>query len=128
MLGPIDLSRAAKLKDVVFQCAILRSGWVIRAPETIAFQHRNLQQTPTHTPRALSYTLRENGVAELIEGGPNLDRLLVRFWDSYSIRPKVIYPRKNNVKRTTRDWVGDLLPEITKRGIIDIVEESSVYQ
>ena len=49
----------------------------------------------------------------------DLDRLLVQFWDSRSIRPKVVTEKKGK-----RDWAGYLLPEITKRGIIDLVEES----
>ena len=50
----------------------------------------------------------------------NLDRLLVQFWESRSIRPKVVCAKL----REGRDWAGCLLPEITGRGIIDLFEDS----
>jgi hypothetical protein len=48
----------------------------------------------------------------------DLDRLLVQFWESSSIRPKVICMGLMD----TEDSIGYqfLLPEITKRGIIDL--------
>ena len=51
----------------------------------------------------------------------DLDRLLVRFWASHSIRPKVAY--EAGVRRKDmRDCMSSLLPELTKRGLIDLVE------
>lgn len=52
----------------------------------------------------------------------DLDRLLLKFWDSHSIRPKVVDSRTEDEKRGTRDWVRYLFPEATKGGIIDVVE------
>jgi len=136
-LAPIDLSKATNLKGVVFQCGSLSSGRITRTLETITFQHQDLQKISIHVPHILSYiyVLHEDGVTwELIEAAnpsmqwPDLDRLLVQFWDSRSIRPKVVYPRTKNEKRRMKGWVGNLLPEIKKRGIIDLVEESGGSQ
>ena len=56
----------------------------------------------------------------------DVDRLLVQFWDSRSIRSKFMYlPMAGNEKVEIRDRAGRLLPELTKRGIIDLVECSS---
>ena len=53
----------------------------------------------------------------------DLDRLLVRFWESHSIRPKI---RRGGVSRREKedaiDCVLRLLPEMTKRELIDLVE------
>ena len=50
----------------------------------------------------------------------DLDRLLVQFWVSRSIRPKIVYP--GNATEIMKDWIVCLLPEITKRGIVDLVK------
>ena len=52
----------------------------------------------------------------------NLDRLLVQVWESRSIRPKVIFTEQEGMS-DMRDCMGCLLPEITKRGIIDLVDD-----
>jgi hypothetical protein len=48
----------------------------------------------------------------------DLDHFLAQFWESRSIRPKFI----STAKRGMGDHIGCLLPGITKRGIIDILE------
>ena len=60
----------------------------------------------------------------------DLDRLLVQFWDSRLIRPKVVYfdPRLKNGKRVGRDWAVCMLPEMAKKGIVDLVGECDEYQ
>jgi len=95
--------------------------------ETITLHHQDLQQLSIHIPQIVSYIAHEDGAAleqnEVVDVGvqwPDLDHLLLKFWDSRSIRPKIVGPRVRN-GRGTRDWVGNLLPELTKRGIIDLV-------
>ena len=56
----------------------------------------------------------------------DVDRLLVQFWDLRSIRSKGVYlPMVENGKMEIKDRAGRLLPELTKRGIIDLAEYSS---
>ena len=53
----------------------------------------------------------------------DLDRLLVQLWESHPIRPvAVVFTKWVGELKKMRDWIGRLLPEITKRGVIDIVE------
>jgi hypothetical protein len=134
-LDPIDLSKATNLKEVVFQCGSLSSEWVTMTLETIGSRHRDLQRICIHIPHILSYAIQEDGITieqtEVANPGTRwlgLDRLLVQLWESRSIRPKVVYPRAMDGKRGLRAWAGYLLPEITKRGIIDLVEGSSGSQ
>ena len=51
---------------------------------------------------------------------PGLDRLLIQLWESRSIRPKVIYTEPG-----VAGYIGRLLPEMTGRGLIDLVEDNS---
>jgi hypothetical protein len=55
-----------------------------------------------------------------------LDHLLVQVWESRSIRPRATFTDKEGM-RGMRDCIGGLLPEITKRGIIDLVDCTSTW-
>ena len=50
-----------------------------------------------------------------------LDRLLVRLWESRSILPKVIHPTMRGGPYGTKDFIGHLLPEMMKREMITLV-------
>ena len=96
------------------------------ALETITFEHRNFQQisihAPYHPPSIVDHTNLKKTLGE-----PHhrqwmvLDLLLVQFWELRAIRPKIVcgVPRE---KKWVYEYVGSLLPEITKRGIIDLVQ------
>ena len=56
----------------------------------------------------------------------DVDRLLVKFWDSRLIRSKVVYiPERESEEKEARDRVGKLFPELAKRGMIYLVDYSS---
>ena len=91
------------------------------ALQTITHKNRDLQLR-IHIPSYLAQARADTNFGQTIgeencEQWLDLDRLLVKFWESRSIRPKV----KSMTDRDVRDYVGHLLPEITKRGIIDLV-------
>ena len=130
MLPSVDLSKAIKLKDVVFQPGLERVEWVIKALQTITPEHRDLLQLTIDIPLNLTVAgfvaNGEEAVGEQAHGQwLDLDRLLVQFWESRSIRPKVVYTMGFGM----RDFVESLLPEITKRGVanVDLVERPLVY-
>ena len=50
----------------------------------------------------------------------DLDCLLVQFWELRSIRPKVRYSVMSKDKEKAINCVSRLLPEMTKRGVIDL--------
>ena len=124
--APIDLSKATKLKDVVFQPISQSVGWVAATLETIP-KHRDLREISIYLPYYVTTTGGGADVMRVI-GGENweqwldLDRLLVQFWESSLIRPKVVRLTQMEGTWDARDSVGYrcLLPEITKRGIIDL--------
>ena len=117
----MDLSKATKLKDVVFRPGMRRVEWVVKALQTITPKSQDLRQLIIDIPH--DYTLSglgdndEEAVGEPVHGQwPDLDRLLIQFWESHSIRPKVVFTAGHGVE----DFIGSLLPEITKRGIVDV--------
>jgi hypothetical protein len=118
----VDLSNATKLKNVAFE-PISRSVKLITATLRTASNLQDLEEISIYLPHHITATSVGTDVGRVIgeENGRewlNLDRLLVQFWESSSIRPKVVCL----TKRGTEDSIGYrcLLPEITKRGIIDL--------
>ena len=119
--------KATRLKEVVFSCYSLRVGWVTSTLETITPKHRNLQWISVRIPRILA------SVASAAEQGvrwSDLDLLLVQFYYSRSIRVRISYPQSQTQVRlvgaptsTGKDWVAYFFPELTRRGIIDVVKE-----
>ena len=128
----IDLSKATKLRDAVFQPGSLNVEWVSKALRTITPIHQDFRRISISMHRDLNLTqpdvdVRET-IGERIYGQwSDLDRLLVQFWESRLIRPEVIWAMVEKKRKVTRDSIGCLLPEITKRGIIDLVEREPSY-
>ena len=61
------------------------------------------------------------------EEWPDLDRLLVRFWESCSVRTTLESFEPSSSAKGMTDLAMCLLPELTKRGAIDLVEEPILY-
>jgi hypothetical protein len=140
----IDLSKATKLKDVVFCCG-MRPRWVTTTLRTITPDHRNLQQISLETPFTLfhsghgpvdlvtfrhgpvdSATFRHRVGDAVGTEWPDLDHLLAQLWESHSIRPKVFYTVPSWLdKEVAGRCVESLLSEISKKGIVDLVPQQS---
>ena len=56
-----------------------------------------------------------------------LDRMLIQLWESRSIRPRVIRTVLAKEEQCMRDCYGCLLPEMSKGGILDLVERAPDY-
>jgi hypothetical protein len=116
----LDLSKATKLKDVVFRPRPRKVGWVTMALQTITSNHRDLRQITIRMPDYLNHFdilvgITQPHTAVESEQWANLDRLLVRLWESHLIRSNLI-----STIGDTRYQMKDLLPEVTKRGATDI--------
>jgi len=124
--APIDLSRATKLKDVVFQYDEPQNiDWITKALRTVTPEHRDLQQIFVYMPRQLTHfdagtDIRQALGESIAQQWLALDRLLIQLWKSHSIRSKVGYEMCGE-RRNAEYWVGCLLPETTERGIVDLV-------
>ena len=118
----IDLSKVTKLKDVVFRPKPRWIGWVITALQTITPEHQDLRRITIYIPHYLTLAVALTNLRQTIgetdcEKWLDLDRLLVQFWEARSIRPKIVFQTDEGMGD-----IGCLLPEITKKGVIDIFE------
>jgi len=125
----IDLSKARELKDVTFVCRTLRVEWVVMALRTITHNRGSLQSISLHLPTMpYSYGLHRIDPADvkhMIEDAMysqwlEFDQFLVQLWESHSIRPNVTCyapPLQDGYS-----WADSLLPELTSRGAISLVE------
>ena len=126
--GPIDLSKATKLKDMIF-LSIWELSWVTSTLQTITHDHRNLQRlaidasvvlrefenTPTSDTRDI---LEETTYREWLE----LDSLLAGLWESHSISLKVLYDQYVEMDEDeARARMETLLPEVMGKGRAELV-------
>jgi len=106
-----------KPKYVVLRCVSPNNGWVIMTLETIASQRKDLQQISIHiAPTPSHVTIARVEGANHPTHLSDFDRLLVRFWDSRSIRPKAVCTQTKDSQKEFGGWAGYLLPEIRREG------------
>jgi len=111
----LNLSKASKLKRLEFPLAKPGVQWITTTLRTI--DSKNLQyiciNSNNNIPRRISEAVRQEW--------QDLDHLLVQFWTSHSIRPRLVYVAGKGEKNL-RDKLPALLPELTRRGLVDLFE------
>ena len=112
-LGPTDLSRTTKLRCIRFHCESPGIEWVASTLETVTSEHQDFQQISV----VINSVFLTDANPSM--GWPDLDRVLVQFWESRSIRTKFL----NKCREEAADSITRLLPESRTRGIIDLVEK-----
>ena len=120
----VDLSKATKLAKAIFLLPSMNAKCITLALQTITRKHRNLRQISIHVPHeTLADIEATRAVGEQIRGQwSDLDYLLAHFWDSRSIRPKISCNAPRGGRGKVNECVRRLLPEITRREIIDFTE------
>jgi hypothetical protein len=113
---PGDLSRATKLKDLSLSFGWLDVQRVTTALQTV--QSKHLQQITIHPCGILTKSVEET----VLRRWQDLDRLLVQFWTSHSIRPMIKYEVRKGGD-AMRAFTPSLLPELTRRGLVGSVED-----
>ena len=123
-----SLSDATKLKDVVFRLGSRRVKWVTLVLQTVGHEHKDLRRISIDILPDLTliqahvYPDVRQAFGEGIFGQSlDLGRLLVYLWESRSIRPGLIYLWPRPKMGWHVDCIWSLLPEITKRGMIERV-------
>jgi hypothetical protein len=109
---PLDLSSLMRLKEVEFRCRGSNVRWITVALQTA--ESINLERIVIDT---LERSIAESAYREWQE----LDRLLLQFWTSRSIRPMIKH-RWEGEERDLREFVSRLLPELASRGIVDLFD------
>ena len=94
--------------------------------QTLAPKHQDLRQISIYVPYNPHFASFGADVRQIIGKAtygqwPDFDRILVQIWESRSIRPMVTCTRPVGTQsmRYCIEW---LLPEVTRRGIMDLVE------
>jgi len=102
---------------VTFRVRVQTVGWITMALKTITPEHRDLRRVSIYLPQLTFF----NFDADVMRffGWLDLDHILVEFWESRSIRPRVGFATQGGGTRSVERSAGPWLPEITKRGIVD---------
>ena len=109
----VDLSKLMKLKDVIFWCPeIQRITVTLQTAKSVNLEQIIIHSTPAFTMPIMESTCRE---------WQDLDRLLLQFWTSHSIRPQIKF-RNEKDGHDLRGAAPRLFPELTSRGIVDLVD------
>ena len=114
---PLDLSKATKLKYLMFLCRGLKIQPTIMALRTV--ESKTLQRITIHP----HISAIEGPIEETVQEWQDLDRLLIQFWTSRSVRSQFVYGRDEG-GNYLRDHAPSLLPELTRRGLVDLVEHT----
>ncbi|KAF9644801.1 hypothetical protein BDM02DRAFT_3190251 [Thelephora ganbajun] len=118
----VDLSKATKLRDVIFRPASLSIAWITTALQNVSPEHRNLQIS-IYLRYDLVLATTEPDAMQIVGGQwSDLDHLLVQFWELRSIRTKLVCSAPEEEPQGMGEHIGRLLPEVTGRGIVDLVE------
>ena len=102
-------------------------SWVTTALRTVTLEHRDLRRVLIYTPYYSTLVDVGTDVGAFIGGAVcqqwlDLDHLLVQLWESHSIRPRVISETPIGARPDMRECFQLLTPEVTRRGIIDLVK------
>ena len=123
----IDLSKATKLKEAVFEfcdSSDAQAAWITK---TITPGHQDFQQISIHLlPHShTSGDVRQAVGEEIYYQWMDLDNTLVRLSDSHGIRMKVTISQLYNEEPTQEDTeavrqqIEGLLPQMAEKGLID---------
>jgi len=119
--APFDLSKATKLRDTVFRPESENVEWITATLLTIAPEHRELRHISIHAPYCLTLDIEQSVGGAASRQLSDLDCLLVQFWESHSIRPRIGCVGLREEGQNAEYYVGCWFPEITKRGVVDLV-------
>ena len=91
--------------------------------QTTIPKHQELRKVSIYVPRHLTFFKCDTFKQSTSYGQwLDLDCLLVQFWESRSTRPRVILTTRDGEKRNMRRFAESVLPELTRRGTIDLAE------
>ena len=131
-MGPINLSKATKLKDITLMSCGLNPQWVVTTLQTITPSHKDLHQISLDPESILlhlypdfpnSINLKQRIGDATFQGWSELDRTIVQLSESHSIRLKFqINYRILKSDDEAKGMMEKLLPEVTARGVANMDE------
>jgi hypothetical protein len=115
----IDLSEAIRLKEVKFIFDAIKDVWTTAALKTITSKHTQFKKVSMFiSMEEILYFMGKN----ILDRWMDFDRVLVQLWESHAIHTQVTYSTEQEEKEA-REYIGSLLPEMTKRGRLEMVDE-----
>jgi hypothetical protein len=109
-VAPIDLSKAKKLKRVLFRVSEQFITWVTVAVKTVTSEHKDLQHISIHI-----FTAAPHGT-EVHRQWMDLDRHLVMLCELRGIRVKFSWGETEGKEPV---HIETFLPEVTRKGLVD---------
>ena len=129
--APIDLSKATRLRDIAFLCGRLGAEWAAMVLRAVTSNHQNLRQITLSLPdlarspflhRIDPANVRDALGEAVYSHWLDLDHVLAQLWESHSTRPRILhYTPSGEDWRGPNSCVDGVFPEITRRGIADLV-------
>jgi hypothetical protein len=113
-----DLSKATKLRHAVFRLHRDYPIWITMALKTIASERTELRIS-LHVP-VYRGSIASSFDEEVGRQWADLEFTLIRLWESHGVRTRVVYD-PGEEKGEAREYIERLLPEVMKRGIIELV-------
>lgn len=104
-------------------------AWVTTTLNTITAEHRNLREILLHGAdlfKCIVSLVNARRVVgdELFQQWMDFDRSLIRLWESHAVRIRITYP--SGRREELCEFMGDLLPETMKRGLVELVGPSEL--
>jgi hypothetical protein len=116
----------------IFLCEGFEDVWITVALKTLTSRHANFQKVAIHTPIPARLSpvdepldVKKTIGGELYSQWMDLDCILVQLWESHAIRLQVICSTGGEEK-VAREFVEGLLPEMTKRGRLELVNKDGL--
>ena len=132
MAGLISLSNATRLKDLTFVCGLdPPAQFVVATLRTITSNHQNLQLISINASTILYRIIhkhpsplefRDTIGEAAYTGWLELDRLLIKLWESHSVHVKVLcIVRSPMCIEGARGCMESLFPEVMKNRAAELI-------
>ena len=125
----IDLSKATKLKELKLHFQDLAVAWIASTLKTITSKHMDLREVLITGQALFSSTDWSTNAAAVGDSTRtqwvDLERIIIQLWESHSVRTKVKYYSMR--REESNELMRDLLPEATRKGVVELVDISTVY-
>ena len=123
----IDLSKATNLRGVVIRLRNPDGTWAGLMFKTLTSEHKDLRWISIYMGfrgQVDIHQLQQRDQAEISRRWRDLDHTLVQLWESNKTATRIIYITAGDGKTRAREYAEQLLPEITRRGIVELVAYS----
>jgi glutamate mutase epsilon subunit len=98
------------------------NSWAVSALKTITSNHRDFRRISIYFP----FSAKDMFDQDTYNQWRYLDRILVQLWESHAIRVNPIFSAVEEKRKGVSEWVGTLLPEAKKRGMIGVLHSAGV--